>query len=203
MASSWPSTRIEEAPIRDLDVYLPSITAGDADAFARWLACAEAGLRRGLRRFAAVADTEAVLQETLLRVWQVAHRYPGDGRPNGLLRLAARIARNLAVSEARRRRLGTVELEAARDDAVLDTGAGSEPDAELVRAIQRCREALPRQPARALAARLDGAGQSPDRSLALGLGMRLNTFLQNITRARRLLADCLRRRGFDLGQVVP
>jgi hypothetical protein len=28
--------------------------------------------------------------------------------------------------------------------------------------------------------------------------MRLNTFLQNIVRARRLLADCLRRRGIDL-----
>jgi hypothetical protein len=28
--------------------------------------------------------------------------------------------------------------------------------------------------------------------------MRLNTFLQNVTRARRLLAQCLRRGGVDL-----
>ena len=38
----------------------------------------------------------------------------------------------------------------------------------------------------------------PDRSLAERVGMKLNTFLQNVTRARRLLADCLRRRGVDL-----
>jgi RNA polymerase sigma-70 factor (ECF subfamily) len=30
------------------------------------------------------------------------------------------------------------------------------------------------------------------------LGMKLNTFLQNFTRARKLLADCLRSRGVDL-----
>ncbi len=35
----------------------------------------------------------------------------------------------------------------------------------------------------------------PDRSLAEALGMRLNTFLQNVARARRLLADCLREAG--------
>jgi hypothetical protein len=29
--------------------------------------------------------------------------------------------------------------------------------------------------------------------------MRPNTFLQNIVRARRFLAECLRRRGVDLG----
>ena len=34
--------------------------------------------------------------------------------------------------------------------------------------------------------------------LAERVGMRPNTFLQNITRARRLIAECLRRRGIDL-----
>jgi hypothetical protein len=34
--------------------------------------------------------------------------------------------------------------------------------------------------------------------LAERVRMRPNTFLQNVTRARRLLADCLRRRGVDL-----
>ena len=32
--------------------------------------------------------------------------------------------------------------------------------------------------------------------------MRLNTFLQNFTRARKLLAECLRKRGVDLSEVL-
>ena len=88
----------------DLDAHLPAIQAGDADAFGRWLAGAEPGLRESLRSFAASVDTEAVLQESLLRTWQVAPRVVSDGKPNTLLRLAVRIARNLAVSERRRLR---------------------------------------------------------------------------------------------------
>lgn|GEM_PF-4888184 len=34
-----------------------------------------------------------------------------------------------------------------------------------------------------------------DTELAEGVGMRLNTFLQNFARARRLLAECLARAG--------
>ena len=64
----------------DLDAELPSIIAGDADAFGRWLAGAERPVRESLRSFAAVIDAEAVLQEALLRVWQVAPRFQPDGR---------------------------------------------------------------------------------------------------------------------------
>ena len=71
--------------VDDTDVELLAIAAGDADAFARWLARTERPLRRSLARFATVSDTEAVLQEALLRVWQIAPRCPGDGRPHGLL----------------------------------------------------------------------------------------------------------------------
>src|SRR5262245_66019536 len=88
----------------DLDPYLPGIALGDEDSFAAWIAGAEGPLRRSLRRFAAAVDTESVVQETLLRIWQVARRCEPDGRPNSLLRLAFRIARNLAVDETRRRR---------------------------------------------------------------------------------------------------
>src|SRR5436190_11585751 len=88
----------------DLDVHLLEIAIGDVDAFARWLAGAEPTVRLSLRSFASVIDVEAVLQESLLRVWQVAGRFERDGKPNGLLRLAIRIARNLAVSEVRRTR---------------------------------------------------------------------------------------------------
>jgi len=72
----------------DLDAHLAAIATGDADAFGRWVAGAEAPLRGALRSFAARVDTEAILQEALLRVWQVAPRVALDGKPNALLRFA-------------------------------------------------------------------------------------------------------------------
>jgi RNA polymerase sigma-70 factor (ECF subfamily) len=184
----------------DLDAHLGSIQAGDADAFGRWVAGAELSMRDALRSFAAVVDTEAVLQEALLRVWQVAPRFVPDGRPNGLYRLAVRIARNLAVSEHRRTRARGMDDEAL--ERVLAEQAEGEPsgtpDPMLRRVIVGCREALPEQPARALAARLESFGGEPDETLAERLGMRKNTFLQNFGRARKLLAECLERHGVTL-----
>ena len=184
----------------DLDTHLPGIVSGDPDIFGRWVAACELSLRLGLRSFAAAVDTEAILQETFLRVWQLAPRFQPDVRPNGLVRLAARIARNLAISEQRRPRLDPAEpavLErAAADDMPL--AARSAGDPFLRQAIADCRRELPAKPAQALAARLDAGGAESDELLAARLFMRANTFLQNFTRARRLLADCLRRRGIDL-----
>ena len=182
----------------DLDVHLSAIVAGDTHAFARWLAGAEPNVRLSLRSFAAVVDVEAVLQESLLRVWQVAPRFERDGRPNGLLRLAIRIARNLAVSEVRR-------LRAHADPDELDDVAEpdvSAPDPMLRRAIADCRDKLPPKPRQVLEARLAAAGASDDDDLAQGLNMRLNTFLQNFTRARQLLADCLGKRGILVDQEL-
>ena len=68
----------------DLDHLLPGIVAGDADAFGRWVAGAELQVRDSLRPFAASVDAEAVLQESLLRVWQTAPDFKPDGRPNAL-----------------------------------------------------------------------------------------------------------------------
>jgi len=183
----------------DLDAELPSIIAGDPDAFGRWLAGAERPVRESLRSFAAAIDVEAVLQEALLRVWQVAPRFVDDGRPNGLVRLAVRIARNLAVSEVRRLRAVPVPL----DELEAAAAAGAEraqtpPDPMLRDAIQTCRDKLPDRPRQALDARLASAGGRDDDELATSLGMRLNTFLQNFTRARQLLAECLQRRGVHL-----
>jgi DNA-directed RNA polymerase specialized sigma24 family protein len=184
------------------DGLLVEISAGDAAAFALWLAAAEGRLRDSLRSFAARVDVEAVLQESLVRVWQVAPRFVPDGRPDALLRLAIRIARNLAVSELRRIHLEPVEVEvleraAAAADGLL-TGPDHTSDPMLRRAIEECRRRLPQKPAAALQARLDSGGAESDERLATSLRMRRNTFLQNITRARRLLAECLRRRGIDL-----
>lgn len=180
----------------DSDRELAAIAAGDPAAFGRWLAVAEAPLRRSLRSFAACVDTEAVLQEALLRVWQVAGAVEPDGRPNGLLRLGMRIVRNLAISEARRHRLAPLPAGDALPEAVIEP-AGV-PDAGLRAAIADCRSKLPPQPAKALSARLDDGGLHADRDLASALGMQPNTFLQNITRARALLLQCLERAGIRI-----
>jgi RNA polymerase sigma-70 factor (ECF subfamily) len=179
----------------DLDEHLAGIQAGDPAAFGRWIARAEPTLRATLRSFAEVVDTEAVLQEALLRVWQVAPRFVPDGAPNGLFRLGVRIARNLAVSE--RRRTGR---EAGRDEGPVDLAreAAGPPDPMLRRRIEECNEALPLKPGEALRARLTSDGTEPDDVLAARLSMRVNTFLQNVTRARKLLAACLEAHGVDL-----
>lgn len=183
----------------DLDVHLRAIQAGDARAFGLWLVAAEPSLRRGLRSFARQVDVEAVLQEALLRAWQVAPRFVADGQPNGLVRLAQRIARNLAISETRRVKVTPT------DPVVLAAGVDEaqrfevrQPDPLLREQIERCREKLPPRPKEALSARLDGTAAEPDATLAERLGMEKNTFLQNITRARKLLLECLERAGVDL-----
>jgi RNA polymerase sigma factor (sigma-70 family) len=178
----------------NLDEYLPGIIAGDEDSFARWLAGAERPIRESLRRFAASVDTEAAMQETLLRIWLVARRCHPDGQPNSLLRFAISIARNLALSEIRRRRKEAPIPDSpeppAPEPPLLDPG--------LQKAIKRCLDKLPRKPAAALWARIKSAGAEPDKHLADRLGMRLNTLLQNITRARRLVAQCLQQAGIEV-----
>jgi RNA polymerase sigma-70 factor (ECF subfamily) len=189
---------------QDLDGHVPAIIAGDLDAFGRWMAGAEPVLRASLRPFAVHVDAEAVVQEALLRTWQVIPRFTADGRSNGLLRLALRIARNLAIDEIRRTGMERVDVETL-ERALEDAAERSEPalpDPLLRRVIAECRDRLPQQPARALAARLDGGGTRSDRQLAIQLGMRLNTFLQNVSRARRLLLACLEERGVSVKEEL-
>lgn len=189
----------------DLDELLPLIRLGDADAFAKWLARAEPPLRASLASFATRVDVEAILQETMLRVWQIAPRFRLDGRANGLLRLARRIGANLALDvlrrEARMEPAEVDELDRALQAQHGEQG-GWEPDPLVARAIHECREGLPAQPRVALDARIYGGGRDPDRALAEDLRMTTNTFLQNVTRARRLLAACLEGRGVDLAGLL-
>jgi len=187
----------------DLDRHLPAIAAGDDQVFARWLAGAEPELRMALRSFAATADTEAVLQEALLRVWQVAPRFTPDGRPNALLRFAVRTARNLALDEVRRHgHRASLDAGDRECDALAARDLPEGPDPLLRRLILRCREQLARKPRLALDARLSAGGE-PDALLAERVGMRLNTFLQNVGRARKALAECLRRGGVAVEEVRP
>jgi len=187
----------------DLDEHLAAIQSGDPVAFGRWIASTEPTLRLTLRSFAAVVDVEAILQETLLRVWQVAPRFLPDGEPNSLFRLTVRMARNLAVSELRRGGAHRLqELTDERADAIPALTVNP-PDPLLRRRIEKCQNELPTKPGMALRARLASDGTEPDDVLAARLSMRVNTFLQNVTRARRLLEECLSLHGVDLTGELP
>jgi len=189
----------------NLDTHKAAIAAGDAHAFGQWMIGAEPSLRLSLHSFASAVDTEAVVQEALLRIWQVAPKIRDDGKPNTLLRFGVRVARNLAISEVRKHgRTGLVEPDAlerqmAAEDAVHTPAP---PDPLLRQTIQQCKEQLPAKPKAALEARLSCQGGESDASLASSLSMRKNTFLQNFTRARTFLAQCLKRHGVQLEQEL-
>lgn len=174
-------------------MWLEAIASGDEGAFGRWMAGAERPLRDSLRSFARSVDVEAVMQETLLRVWQTAHRCRSDGRPNSLLRVAVTVASRLAIDETRRRRLEPPPPAEVIGSVDVPDPRSSPPDPLLRERIRLCLEKLPRQPSRALRARLASAGGESDKEIARRVGMRLNTFLQNVTRSRALLRECLRR----------
>lgn len=184
----------------DHDVHLPGILARDPMAFARWMTACEPSVRESLRSFATVVDVEAVLQESLLRVWHASPRFLPDGQPNALLRFAVRVARNLAISEVRRTKARPV------DDAALERmtppAEAEEPDPILRAKIEECYGRLPDKPKQALDARLKSDGRTDDDALATSLSMRLNTFLQNFGRARKLLAECLEKHGVKIAQEL-
>lgn len=177
---------------------LAAIARGDAVAFGRWASSVEAPLRGSLRLFATSLDTEAVLQETLLRVWQVAPRFTHDGKPNALLRFAMRTARNVAVSEWRKQGRADQQEALERHLAAEVELAPITPDPHLRAQIVKCREKLPGKPKEALEQRLASGGDTDDTTLATRLGMSLNTFLQNFTRARKFLKECLEKAGISL-----
>lgn len=175
----------------DLDTLWPAIARADANAFARFLSAAELPLRRSLLVFARSVDAEAIVQEALLRVWQVAARYQPDGHPNGLLRLAMRIARNLALDECRRQRSAPLAMQADEEPIAKPE---PEPDPLLREAMLHCLEQLSGKPRAVLMLRLQSDGQADDVALAVECRMTPNTFLQNLSRARRSFAECLQRR---------
>lgn len=179
-----------------MDELVAAIAGGDTTAFASWMRGAEPAVRNSLRRFAASVDTEAVLQETLLRIWQVAPRFEPDGRPDGLLRLAYRIAHNLAISEIRK----TSRIDAG--EPAEPSERPTPPDPMLRKLIEKCQDALPDKPKLALLTRLASHGGDHDATLAAAISMTKNTFLQNITRARRLLEECLNKSGVSLKEEL-
>lgn len=157
------------------------------------MAATELPLRRSLKPFAARVDVEAIVQEAFLRLWQVAPRFVPDGRPNGFVRLLQRVARNLALDDLKRRREAPSERESA--EIVFE----STPADPMLRAlIVACFEQLPPKPRLAMSSRVETHGCEQDTHLAERCAMTLNTFLQNVTRARKLLASCLEGKGVQV-----
>jgi len=193
MADTQTANRTEEAFRR--------ARTGDTEAFAEWMGMVEFPLRRSLRRFAREVDVEVVVQETFLRMWIVAC---DQGRTlegeNASIKFAFRVARNVAFEEIRRNRKD-IQLDPEDVDNMPEGAIDPDlPDPALRRAIIRCLERLPKQPRKALGARIRN-GELPDRELAGSLRMKLNTFLQNIVRARRLMAACLEKQGVHLEEI--
>jgi RNA polymerase sigma factor (sigma-70 family) len=185
----------------DVDSLFQAAGRGDVAAFAGWMGRVERPIRLSLRSYARAVDVEGVVQETLLRMWLLARdperSLTGD---DASLRYAIGMARNIARSEARR--LGR-EVHLPLDDSPEAVAPADPPsDPRLARFIQECFEKLSRKPREALLARVRYGATTPDRSVAKLLQMSPNTFWQNIARARRQLADCLRGKGVPLEEIL-
>lgn len=174
---------------------------GDRGAFADWMGSVELPIRLSLRRFAQAVDVESVVQETLLRMWLLSQDpekvLVGE---DAALRFAIVLARNLARNEARRsgrvRFLPPEEL----PEVAVDPPTASSPG--LAAHIKHCLEALKGRAKEALQARLAQGAWRPDVEIAQGLSMTVNTFLQNIVRARKSVEECLEKRGVRLSEVI-
>ena len=183
-----------------LDDLFRRTQSGEVDAFSAWVRRVEPELRRRLRPFARVADVEAVIQEALLRMWKLAPTLELTGE-NASMRYLATIARNLAAHEARR---WGAEVPLVDDQGeVFEIAAPPTlaADLPLRAAILECLKRLSGAPARALRSRLE-MSERPDRELAVLTMMKLNTFLQNVVRARRAVAACLDSKGIRLEEVL-
>ena len=184
-----------------IDVAFAKARAGSHEAFAEWMGGVELPIRLSLRRFAQAVDVEAVVQETLLRMWLLSQDKERDlSGENASLRFAIGVALNIARSEARR--WGREQLLPPEDlpEPAVDPEPPSDPG--LRRAIAECLARVAASPRRAIRARMDLGGLASDRDIAESLRMTLNTFLQNIVRARKQVANCLKRRGIPLEEAL-
>lgn len=185
----------------EIDAAFERAREGTPEAFANWMTLVERPVRGSLRRFSRAVDAEVVVQETFLRMWNAANdpAREWEGR-DASLRFALRVARNVALEEVRRTGHGhLVSLDDLRHDPAVD--APPPPDRGQQKAIRECLARLAGKPHDALFSRLLRGHSSPDRELAEGLRMTVNTFLQNVVRARRAVAECLESKGVSLREV--
>ena len=184
-----------------VDADFAEVCTGDSVAFARWMGRVERPIRLSLRPFARAVDVEAVVQETLARMWMFAtDRGSALTGEDASLRYAIGMARNLARNEARRMRR-EVHLPPERLPEPV-VGPDPPPDPGLARAIAECMKKVARRPLEALQLRLRLGHARSDRELAEMVGMSMNAFLQNIVRARKHLAGCLEGKGVPLREIL-
>lgn len=177
-----------------IDDLFARVCRADREAFEVWLAEVEIPLRRSLAPWARAVDVESVMQETLIRMWIFAldrgRELEGE---NASLRWAVGMARNVARNEARR--FGREEYLPPKEVPEVPVDPEPPSDPALRRIIHACLEALTGRPREALLARLHRGHHTPDRALAASLQMKVNTFRQNIVRARKQIRACLEDRG--------
>ncbi|HEX4061821.1 MAG TPA: sigma-70 family RNA polymerase sigma factor [Streptosporangiaceae bacterium] len=177
----------------DDDGLIAAIAAGDDTALRELFGRHAPWLAARLRLVLPAADTEDVLQETFVAVWQGAKRYRPAGAAGGWL---WGIARRQAALYLRRRGPATVEL----PELLTDRGAGRDP------AGADPAEAVLSGVAIAAAARTLGPDGSPEREVwrlvyvedrpvaeaAEVLGVPVGTVKSRAHRVRRRLRAALR-----------
>jgi DNA-directed RNA polymerase specialized sigma24 family protein len=189
-----------ERTASEIDMLFALVRRGDQAAFGRWMGRVERPIRMSLARFACAVDVEAIVQETLLRMWVLATRHLRDLEgENASLRFAIGLARNLARSEARR--MGRVRFLPPEDLPEVAEEPPPVPDPGLAAAIRDCVGRLTGKLRVVLQARIERGALQPDRDLANQLNMKLNTFLQNVVRARQQMRKCLEGKGVPLGEI--
>jgi DNA-directed RNA polymerase specialized sigma24 family protein len=187
--------------LTEVDRLFTQARLGDVKSFEQWMGSVELPIRLSLRRFARVVDAESVVQETLLRMWVLANDAERtlEGE-NASLRFALGVARNLARAEARKAGRQVTLPPEDLPEIPVEPAPPSSP--ALRKKILDCIAKLAQQPRAALTARLRMGGVLSDQALAVRLRMTRNTFLQNITRARKQVTTCLEREGVSLREVL-
>ena len=180
----------------DLDTLWQEACEREETSFGDWMGRVERPIRLSLQRWARFVDVEGILQESYVRMWVRAgdSAEPPLTGTNASLRFAIVMAKNLARNEAPKHYREEVLPPEQMPEGSVDPAPDPEP--ALGRAIVECLEALGGRLREVLVTRLADEGRGPDRELAASLGMRLNTFLQNIVRARRQIDACLDDKGF-------
>jgi len=188
--------------VTDIDERFTAARTGGLAEFEQWMGRVERPIRISLQPYARSVDVEGVVQETLTRMW-ILLRDP-EGRvltgENASLRFAIVLARNLARNEARRNR--REDYLPPEDLPEVPVEPAPPPDPALRRAIQACLDQLARRPLEALRARLEVGALMGDRAAAQAVAMTLNTFLQNVVRARQQLSLCLKGKGVPAAELA-
>ena len=181
----------------EIDELWDQVRLGDERAFGDWMGRVERPIHRMLRPFAPAVDTESVVQETLVRMWHLSQhpkrKLEGD---NASLRFAFGMARNLARNLARKYRREHLLPTSDSTDDESPVVEDVRPDPFLRWIIEKCLAALVGPLRRALGVRLED-GHRPAPELARSVRMTVNTFHQNVARARKSVAECLRKHGVD------